>query len=231
MQGHATHLTDSLGSFALPGDAGVILVLFVAGLVGGVVHCAGMCGPFFLGQASARLAMAPTDRMSEITRLGGTLLLPYHLGRATAYAALGAIATAVVGGLAALAGDWVAFVFLLTAAILFMLLGARGLSLPVPEFAERPVGWRGYLLGLGLGFLPCGLLYGPLAAAAGTGRPATDALAMAAFTIGTAPPLFAVGLAGHFAARRWRAAFGRIAPMLLLINGMGLTYFAGRIIE
>ncbi len=72
-----------------------------------------------------------------------------------------------------------------------------------PLFA-RPVGFRGYALGLMLGFLPCGLLYGALAAAAASGDPLTGAFAMIAFALGTVPALLAVGLAGHVAGQRWQ---------------------------
>ncbi len=52
---------------------------------------------------------------------------------------------------------------------------------------QHPVGPYGYLLGILLGFLPCGLLYGALIVAAATARPVTAALAMLAFALGTFP--------------------------------------------
>ena len=53
-----------------------------------------------------------------------------------------------------------------------------------------------YALGVVLGFLPCGLLYGALAAAGGTASGRDGALAMAAFALGTVPALMAVGWGG-----------------------------------
>jgi hypothetical protein len=91
---------------------------------------------------------------------------------------------------------------------------------------EAPTGLRGYALGLALGFLPCGFLYGALAAAAGAGSAAGGALAMAGFVVGTAPALLAVGFAGAMAAKRMRAAMGRVAPTLLLFNA-GVLFWLG----
>jgi hypothetical protein len=92
----------------------------------------------------------------------------------------------------------------------------------------RPIGWRGYLLGLLLGFIPCGLLYAALAAATAGGSALTGAAGMLTFVGGTLPGLFAVGLAGHLAARRWRSQVLRYAPLLLLANAGVLTWLAWR---
>jgi len=68
-----------------------------------------------------------------------------------------------------------------------------------------PSGWRGYALGVVLGFLPCGLLWGALVAASGSGSAWKGGAAMAAFVLGTVPSLVAVGYVGVF--------FGRRAPV------------------
>ncbi len=252
-------LPDTLGLAHAFGDGGIVVALLVAGLVGGVTHCAGMCGPFVLGQTTARLAATPADRFTEMTRLRGALLVPYHLGRATTYAVLGAAAAVVVGRVAPHAGGWLPATFLFLAAALFAVAGLRGFGLRLPAsdrvaapsrpvalgardgfvkivgarfhrllgaLFARPTGLRGYLLGVTLGFLPCGLLYAALAAAAAAREPALAALAMAAFSLGTAPALIAVGLAGHFMARRFLPAFRLIAPALLIVNGLALSWLA-----
>ena len=78
-------------------NGGLLSSLFVTGLIGSATHCTGMCGPFALSQVAARLERIPAERMTEWRRLAGATLLPYHLGRATTYAVLGA-----VGGVVAL---------------------------------------------------------------------------------------------------------------------------------
>jgi sulfite exporter TauE/SafE len=239
---------------ALATDGGVIAALFAAGLVGGVSHCAGMCGPFVLSQVGARLEAVPAARMGEFHRVTGAALIGYHLGRATTYVALGVAAAFAVGGLAALAGlRWLSAALLAAAALFFAgyamqrlapalarrLAPARGSadgwwSVAVagaarPLFA-RPVGWRGYVLGVALGFIPCGLLYGAIAAAAAAGDPVSGAVGMAAFALGTVPSLVAVGLIGGLAAMRWRGFVTQVATGLLVVNAGVLSYLAWRLV-
>ena len=83
---------------------GLLASLFLAGLVGSATHCVGMCGPFVLAQTVARLEERPASDMREIHRLSGAALVPYHLGRATTYAGLGAIAALVAGGFIEITG-------------------------------------------------------------------------------------------------------------------------------
>lgn len=225
-------------------NGGLLTSLFVTGLVGSASHCAGMCGPFVLSQVAARLEKLPVERMSEWRRLSGATLLPYHLGRATTYAALGAVGAAATGVLSAWGGFRFVAGGLLALAALFLL----GMAVPRlkalmggssgetwwsrsvgawarPLFAS-PTGLRGWLLGVLLGFIPCGLLYAALAAAAASGDPLAGALGMLAFTLGTVPALVAVGAIGHFAVSRWRAPMLRWSPLLLTANAGVLGFMA-----
>lgn len=229
------------------GNGSLIAALFGAGLVGGLTHCAGMCGPFVLSQVTERHKAVPAGRMRDFHRLTGAALLPYHLGRATTYMGLGALAALVSGSLIAWAGmKWLSAVLLLAAALFFLLygLGRLGLRLPGqggggswwsrhvgrlarPLFA-RPTGLAGYALGVLLGFIPCGLLYGALSVAAASGDPLGGAFAMAGFAAGTFPALFAVGAFGTLAAQRWRGAAARLGPALMIANAGFLTLLAWR---
>ncbi|MBF0333197.1 MAG: sulfite exporter TauE/SafE family protein [Alphaproteobacteria bacterium] len=229
------------------GQGGLLASLFLTGLIGGLSHCAGMCGPFVLSQVAARLESVPAGRMREWHRLSGAALLPYHLGRASTYAALGGLGAMVAGALVHTAGlKWLSAGLLLAAALVLLGMAAPGLkamiapgsaeegwwSRRVGRFArplfETPVGWRGFGLGVLLGFVPCGLVYGALAAAAAGGSALTGVFGMIAFAAGTVPSLFAVGLAGHLAARRFRAVALAYAPILLLLNAGVLTLLAWR---
>jgi sulfite exporter TauE/SafE len=232
---------------ALQSDSGLIGSLALAGLAGGLSHCAGMCGPFVLSQVAARLEDTPASRMREWHRLTGAALLPYHLGRAVTYTGLGGLGAALAGEISSTTGlHWLSAVLLLAAA-LFMaglaipslkrLLAGTGAEtsgwnrtlerLARPLFGQ-PTGWRGFALGLLLGFLPCGLLYGALAAAAASGTIFTGMAGMLAFAAGTWPSLFVVGLLGHLAGQRWRTPVLRYAPFLLLVNAGMLTWLAWR---
>ena len=245
--GGLTRCGDALtGAFTLHG--GLLAGLFLVGLVGSVSHCAGMCGPFVLQQAAMRGEKVPAAGMTEMHRLGGILLVPYHLGRITTYAALGALAGGLFGSITHLSGQhWIAALLLGLAALLMfgMALGRIGIirrkliaasggaatwTAPVANAATRlfrdPVGWRGYGLGVILGFLPCGLLYAALMSAGAGGDPLVGAMAMAAFALGTVPALLLVGLIGRLAWRRWQPYMAPVLPILLFVNAAMLAYLA-----
>jgi sulfite exporter TauE/SafE len=223
---------------------GLVFGLFVVGAAGSVVHCAPMCGAFVLGQMSERMARLPHARLCERQRISNGMLLPYHLGRLCTYAGLGAASagSAAVLGQAAWFG-WLSAALLVLAAMLFLALALRRALPGLRSFERAPRFWgailarltrsipRGtaageFLLGIALGFLPCGFLYAALAAAAASGRPALGAAAMAAFGLGTVPSLMLVGIAGHAAGRRWNRGVAVAAPALMVLNAMLLLVLA-----
>lgn len=194
-------------------DASLAAAL-VAGLAGSA-HCLGMCG----GIAGA-LGAAGRGRPAYA--------LAYSTGRIASYALAGAAAGLLGAGLGALAGagPWLR----LLTGVLLVLLGlqvAFGLRLLRPLETAGARLWRhvapaasalmpprhiGQALALGAiwGWLPCGLVYGMLAAAAGTGGPGHGAAFMAVFGLGTVPAVAGMSLAsqrvaGWFAGGRRRA--------------------------
>lgn len=219
-------------------------LLLLTGLVGGLAHCGPMCGPFVLAQvAAAAPAGGPI-----VGRLAGGLLLPYHLGRITTYAMLGALAAAFGAGAAALLPVRLGVAALLGIAALCFLAQATARLLPwrsrsgeAEALAQRWAGWlvrlagpllagrsgsRRFALGLVLGLLPCGFLYGALAAAAATQQPLAGAAAMLAFGLGTVPSLFVVGAGGAACAARWRRLARRAVAPLFIANAGLLTALA-----
>lgn len=211
--------------------ASLPLGLFVAGLAGGALHCVGMCGPFVLGQVMATADATPPSGYGEWRRLSGAALAPYHLGRATTYTLLGGIAGGATALFAATTGfAWLSSLFLAIAALL-LIAQAAGLAigsrttpwsstlsrLAAPLSRSRHPAGR-YGLGVLLGFLPCGLLYGALAAAAGSSSAIDGALCMLAFALGTIPALVAVGWGGLLLRRRLRDTGRWIAAPVLLAN-------------
>ncbi len=244
------HDLTAIGPGGVPAVAGA---LFLAGLAGGLTHCAGMCAPFVVAQAGAVADRAAAGGM--LARLSGAALLPYHLGRMLGYGALGALAGASAGLLTQATGLRFLLAALLLAAALLMLgqasarLPGRLVPVPLgrlarlpapampPALARRigpwlaaPTGWRGVALGLALSALPCGLLYGALAGAAATGSALAGAIAMAAFVAGTMPALMGVALLGRLFLRSAGEGLRLAAAALFALNGVVLAGMAWRLV-
>lgn len=223
---------------------GPIASLALAGLLSGVTHCAGMCGPFVLAQVGNRLAVLPLAASGTLRRLLGAAALPYQLGRATTYGLLGAIAAAGFGGaVPAGALPVVAAVLMLAASGAIVLQASGRWSMAGPgvrwglaigrlaaPLIDRPFGWTGYGLGVVLGLLPCGVLYAALLLAASTGNALAGALGMLVFALATAPGLILVGWLGHFALGRWLRSLRHAPAIILLVNAVALLAMSGRLI-
>ncbi len=228
-----------------PHAASWLAVMWVAGLLGSVGHCAGMCGPLV-----AAFGMAQA-------RQGGRLWvrhLLFQLGRVSTYALLGA-AIGWAGGFARLqtledmhaccrpegqalvaaqAWPWQVWVKLglgsLMAALgLFLALGRRAdalleWSLPRPLQRLLGKGLRSgggpFLLGLLWGLVPCGLVYMMLLRSLDAGSWRMGAAGMAAFGLGNLPVLMGLGLASTRLGQAWRHRLLRLGGLLVL--GMGV---------
>jgi sulfite exporter TauE/SafE len=212
---------------------------FGLGLVGSL-HCAQMCGPLVLAYS---LPMGA----ARLGCLAGAHVA-YNAGRILTYVLLGAAAGTLGGGVG-LVGR-VAGVANVTALVAGGLLVAAGLALAGVTSKRKWIAvtrpgagawlsrltarWlnsasvpRKFVMGLGLGFLPCGLVYAGLLSALSTGDTVQGALHMAAFGAGTAPMLLGIGF-GSQPLGRWTGAAGpRLAAtsviamgVLLVVRGM-----------
>lgn len=183
---------------------GLIISMFLAGLVGGVTHCAFMCSPFVLAQV---------DGQQNIHKLRSALLLPYHFGRMTTYVVLAVLLNSIIN-LAFLFSDLKAIIaapMLITAGIIFLINAFPKLSILFPwavnirvslpyrlitKFSNGLTKSTGiisrYALGVLLGFMPCGLVVSALLASATAPDILGAALAMSAFAVGTMPALIFV---------------------------------------
>ena len=218
---------------------GLLVAMLFAGFASGV-HCVGMCGGIvtaFAAQRAIPIAAVPARRGADFA-----LQLAFNGGRLSSYA-LGGAAAGLAGGAAAyLAGALpvqavlYAFANLMLILVGLYLLGsgrwlARLEALGGPLWRRlQPIAAgglsarsvpRAFVAGLAWGWLPCGLVYGALAAAAFAGSSAGGALAMLAFGLGTLPTLLVAGLA----VTRLRAWVARRAVRLgagLLVLGFGV---------
>ena len=236
------HGLEALG----PGGLWAVMgALFLAGLAGGVSHCAAMCGPFVMAQSAAVADQVAASGV--LRRLTGAALVPYHLGRALGYGLLGALAGGVVGAVS-LGTGWrlvLAGMLALAALLMFAQASARIAAL-LPRLATprlpamlqgrlgpllaAPAGLRGVALGLLLSALPCGLLYGALAGAAATGSALGGALAMVSFVAGTVPALAGVAFLGRFFGKSQGRLMRAVGAGLFVLNGAVLAVMAVRIL-
>jgi sulfite exporter TauE/SafE len=197
----------------------------------GSIHCVGMCG----GIAGALAQMPP--RRSPIGAALRSLL--HSAGRLASYATAGAIAGAFGGVFAVSARALFPIRLLLGVAIVAIgvqiglggrvapLLERAGMALwhlaaPLTRRIGRPDhAWQVFAMGVVWGWLPCGLVYSALLIAAASGEPATGALAMAAFGVGTLPAVLAAsGLGAALARIGGAASVRRSAGGLLVTFGL-----------
>jgi len=205
---------------------GFLAAMAALGLASGV-HCAGMCG----GIVTA-FSLSNPSRAASFPRL-----VLFNAGRISSYALGGAIA-GTIGALGWYAAGGQAALSVVASVVLGLvgmhLAGLRGpmrllegLGLPlwrrVQPIAARLTKRQGiapaYAAGLAWGWLPCGLVYGALSAAAFAGSPEEGAAAMLAFGLGTAPWLLAAGAA----AAKLRAWMVR-KPVRLTVGGTILGF-------
>ena len=194
---------------------GLPAAMLLLGLVSGV-HCVGMCGGFVAALSARRvIPITPVKSFQQLAL--------FNAGRLSSYAVAGAVSGMLGGELAFALGAQTALYVLanvMLVAIGLHLAGAtRWLSLVenlgaplwrwLQPFAARSLGANAYVAGLFWGWVPCGLVYGALAAAAFAGSAPGGALAMAAYGLGTLPWLVSAGLAAQWLQKRAvRAAAG-----------------------
>ncbi len=211
----------------------VLAAAFITGFLGSA-HCFGMCGGI-----SSLFAVT-----ASVTSLRAQLpkALMYNFGRVLSYAILGSVG-------ALLGKTTVAFIPKITApvrlasGILIILVGlqlAFGWRILAPlesagaklwnRIAPKakglvPVETAAQALGLGLiwGWLPCGLVYSVLLLATTTAEPASGALVMVAFGLGTLPAMLATGMS---ASKLAQFMSGKRLGAGLLIVVLGLATIA-----
>lgn len=228
----------------MPHAAPWLLVMWVAGLLGSIGHCAGMCGPIV-----AAFGVSQAKR-------GGKLWprhLLFQLGRVTTYTLLGA-AIGYLGGfariqsiqdmheccrpggaalVAAQAWPWQVWVklaigFLMLLLGLFMALGRRAdalMEFKLPKAISNLLGQglrRGggpWLLGMAWGLIPCGLVYMMLLKTLDYGSWRMGAAGMAAFGLGNMPLLLGLGLLSTRLGQAWKQRLLRLGGLLVAAMG------------
>lgn len=225
-------------------ELALFLTLFNLGFFGGFLHCSSMCSPFVIHQVSSRLALQDIESYSGLAKFKNIALLPYHFGRVTTYSFVGSACSYFAQNLRQLekfnilSGSLLIFAGLL---MVFMVFNRKIVKFSIisiifskfPKFAffkkimsflfSNPTSYRGFILGVILGFLPCGLLYSAFVIAATIVNPINAFIAIFIFGISTFPALFLVALVGHSLLNYAKNYLKIIARLVILINSVTIV--------
>jgi len=215
---------------------GLFASLFVAGLIGGFTHCILMCGPFVVSQSK------------NLSKIRDNLLIPYHLGRITTYAVLAVLLSSllnlaflfmpirelIIAPILMLAG----LIFFVTAfpTLLRVFPWAAKIGLGIPyrwieaafsKLSHTQSRFGQYLVGVLLGFMPCGMIVSALMAAATASTPLYAGLAMVVFGVGTMPALFSVSMGGRALHFKYPDLMHRLSRGAMVWSGLWLFAIAG----
>lgn len=218
-------------------------VMFMLGLVSSL-HCVQMCGPIVLSYSVS------VDELTKDASSGPSVLpllqnhLAYNAGRILTYSALGAVA-GVAGGTLGLLGKLAGFTHVLAivsgglmivvgismlGVIPVSLLGNTLFRIPssflrrAGKLLSAPGSRNRLVLGLALGFLPCGLIYAALFKAMATGSPFAGAASMLAFGLGTAGSLVALGMFSSAIRMRLNRFGSQLAAAGITLMGLLLVW-------
>jgi sulfite exporter TauE/SafE len=234
-------------------NIGLILNIFLTGLLGSFTHCIGMCGPIAVSQMSMRLMHLSKKQMSEKNRLLCAASVPYYLGKSIAYSTLGSLWFLLAEQIRYnYSIKLIGAVLMIFAAILFLANALPALNLFkqffnkinfINTFAQKIAkyffnftpyhfGLRGWLLGFLLGLIPCGLLYSVITVSVTYSNNATMvALSLFLFGIATIPGLFLISYLGEELLIRWRKFFDMLYSLNMLFNAYLLFLAAFRYAE
>ncbi len=219
------------------------VLMFLTGLAGGFGHCIGMCGPvvaaYSLGERKLRY-------LHHIL---------YNLGRTTTYMIMGAV-VGFFGSFLVLTTsiEKIQSAIMVMAGLSIVVMGiAIGGWIPVQKktgnssWLSSVIGktmeiFRGprtagtyYPMGIVLGFLPCGLTYTALLAAARTSMEAENHLAgmfqgasmLLFFGIGTSPALLLAGKVIDVIGAKARERLYKLASLIMILTGV---YFVVKVL-
>ncbi len=210
----------------------VYILIFLSGLLGGIGHCIGMCGPL-IATYTISIGLSPFDRLKPH--------IMYHSGRLMSYG--------LIGGAMGFSGSFVSTIkgiqhiqsiAIAIAGIVMVIMGASITGLVSRlrtqkslAFSLKPIAYllehgNPFPLGLINGLIPCGLSYTAFIAAAGIGASEKVPLAgflkglilLLLFGIGTIPGLFLISWVSLRGATLLRKRLYALAGLFMIISGL-----------
>jgi uncharacterized protein len=211
------------------------IAIFLVGLLGGFGHCIGMCGGFVM---TYTLKIQETDRTAPSKWQTIYPHLLYNSGRVLTYVILGEIfgflgsSLGVIFALRDIQGVLQLFAGLVMVIMGFDLAGwipasgpntfpgISGFKRLVRSMFNRVNRKNIFILGMILGFIPCGLVYAAGAKAAATQSILGGMLTMLVFGLGTFPAMVITGLTVNLFSNKLRKRLYRIAALMVILLGI-----------
>lgn len=218
---------------------GLVFSLFGAGLISGFTHCVAMCGPFVISQSRG------------LEKVSGAALWPYHLGRLTTYTLMALLLFSVLNivFLFMPIRSFIVAPILLTAALVFLVNAFPDLrryfswvsffqmSLPYRfvenifgKLSQDPTVVKRFMMGIVLGFMPCGMVTSALMASATAPNAVDASFAMMAFGVGTVPALMLTALTGRALELRYPKMMPCVTKVMMVWSSAWLVIMAGLIL-
>lgn len=219
-------------------DPFILLVdMFLNGVAGSFTHCIMMCGPIAAAQVGIRVMNIPANKMSEKEKFKAATILPYYFGKATTYSLVGLIFllfkeslkdVVILKYAAALLLLFTAIYFLLNSMnhpdifnklTKFTLINRLNKFLVNRSQRLKPYGRQGFMLGMILGLLPCGLVMAMvITAVSSSNNPLVVMSAMFIFGIATIPGLFMVSYLGNTVISKFKKYYQWLYSIVMFFN-------------
>jgi sulfite exporter TauE/SafE len=195
----------------------MLAVFFLGGLMGSLTHCLVMCGPVVACQSACGGSCG--RKMSAASQW------QYHAGRLVMYGALGFFAALLSKQLAA-ASYWpmVSGAMIVIAGCLFLMSAVFPSRHTLLGNAPK----NGFMRGVLMSFMPCGLIYAALMMAATLTNPFAGMFAMWLFVLGTVPALLVASGGAAMLAMKWQDMMRGIGRFGMAFNGLTLLVMAAR---
>ena len=232
----------------------VILALFVYGVIGSFTHCIGMCGPIALGQMNMRIMHLKKDQLNNFNKLNCALSLPYYFGKAFTYGILALITKYLANSLSSnVFLKYIIGVILIISALTCLKLAIlkfkkftdipikleifkylkfleNFVSNAVQKLSLNPFGFQGFIMGMALGLIPCGLVISAIMITSSYSNNIFAAfLCMFFFGLGTFPALFLISYFGQHVILRFKNYIDIIFSIFMFLNFLLLLNFAIRL--
>ncbi|GMO66401.1 MAG: sulfite exporter TauE/SafE family protein [Treponemataceae bacterium] len=211
-----------------------LTMLFVIGLITSL-HCIAMCGGINLSQC-----IGTGEPCKPEKNVSGKLASPilYNAGRVISYTLVGALVGALGGALSVTpemqGGIQIAagvFMLVMGLNMLGLFPSLRRFMPRLPKVITQKIdssrmrSSSPLIVGLLNGLMPCGPLQAMQLYALGTGSPATGALSMFIFSLGTVPLMFAIGAAGSLLSKKPQLTNKIVRGGAVLVAVLGLVMF------